>query len=579
MKMLRFNRRDFLQYCALLSSGLLAPRSLRAAASASVPHMNWTPAPGSSTIRFEDITAKSGLDFTTNSCMTPNKNQPETMVGGVGMIDYDNDGYMDLFFVNGADLPSLKKNDPKYYNRLFHNNRDGTFTDVTEKAELFGDGYDMGVAVGDFDNDGWPDIFVASVTKNRLYRNNHDSTFSDVTDKAGVGMPMYKNEKMWSAAAAWVDYDNDGKLDLFVSNYCRWHVNGDPVCMGGGRLRSYCHPKFYEPLPNTLYHNNGDGTFTDVSEKTGISKVLGKGMGVGLNDYDGDGFIDIFVANDNMPNSLFHNLKGKSFEEVALDVGVAYAETGKAVSGMGAEFRDLDNDGLPDIWHTATELETFPLFRNIGNGMFVDVTGKSGLARYTLEMSGWGNGVGDFDNDGLKDLIVGRGNVLDNISDFSERTFGEPLSIFRNIGGMKFEEVSTEKDAANQVRLPYRGVVIGDLFNSGHLDVVTSALNSKARVLRNTSTDSNNWIKLQLVGTKSNKMGIGAQLKLTTDDGSTQYDVVSTSAGYQASRDPRAHFGLGPFTTAKQLEIKWPSGIHQVVKDLPANKIHKIEEA
>jgi hypothetical protein len=579
MKKLHFDRRDFLRYSALLSSGLLAPRCVRGAATGAALRMNWAPAPGSSTIHFEDITAKTGIDFTTNSCMTPNKNQPETMVGGVGMIDYDNDGYMDLFFANGADLPSLTKNAPKYYNRLFHNNRDGTFTDVTDKSGVQGEGYDMGVAVGDFDNDGWPDIFIASVTKNHLYRNNHDGTFTDVTDKAGVGLPMYKNEKMWSAAAAWVDYDNDGKLDLFVSNYCRWHVNGDPVCMSGGRERAYCHPKFYEPLPNTLYHNNGDGTFTDVSEKTGIAKVLGKGMGVGLNDYDGDGFIDIFVANDNMPNSLFHNLKGKSFEEVALDVGVAYAETGKAVSGMGAEFRDIDNDGLPDIWHTATELETFPLFRNIGNGMFVDITGKSGLARYTLEMSGWGNGVGDFDNDGLKDLIVGRSNVLDNISDFSERTFSEPLSIFRNMGSMKFEEVSTEKDSPTQMRLPYRGIVIGDLLNTGHLDVVTTALNNKARVLRNSTSNSNNWIKFQLVGTKSNKMAIGAQLKVTTDDGSNQYDVISASAGYQASRDPRAHFGLGPFTSVKQVEIKWPSGIHQVVKDLPANQIHKIEEA
>jgi len=548
-------------------------------ASAAPLHMRWTPAPGSSTISFEDITGKSGVDFKTDSCPTPNKNQPETMVGGVGLIDFDNDGYLDLFFVNGAAIPSLKKDSPKYYNRLYRNNRDGTFTDVTEKAGLAGDGYDMGVAVGDFDNDGWPDIFVASVTKNCLYRNNHDGTFTDVTDKAGVGMPMYKGEKMWSAAAGWVDYDNDGKLDLFVSNYCRWHVNGDPVCMSGGRERAYCHPKFYEPLPCSLYHNNGDGTFTDVSEETGISKVLGKGMGIGFNDYDGDGFIDIFVANDNMPNSLFHNLKGKAFEEVALDSGVAYAESGKAVSGMGAEFRDLDNDGLPDIWHTATELETFPLFRNIGKGMFVDFTGRSGLARYTLEMSGWGDAVADFDNDGLKDLLVARGNVLDNISDFSPRTFAEPLSIFRNLGGMKFEDVSKQAGPAIELAMPYRGCVIGDLFNSGNLDIVTTALSSPARILRNVTGKSGNWVKFQLVGTKSNRMGIGAQLKVTTDDGSSQYDVVSTSAGYQSSRDHRAHFGIGPFKTLKEVEIKWPSGIRQVLKNVPANQIHRIEES
>jgi enediyne biosynthesis protein E4 len=531
-----------------------------------------------SPIRFEDITAQSGLQFFTDSSPTPNKNQPETMVSGVGLIDYDNDGYLDIFFINGAAIPSLKKESPKYYNRLFHNNHDGTFTDVTEKAGLIGDGYDMGVAIGDFDNDGWEDIFVASVTKNHLYRNNHDGTFTDVTDKAGVGSPMYKGEKMWAAAAGWVDYNNDGKLDLFVSNYCRWAVNKDPVCLSGGRLRAYCHPKFYEPLPSTLYRNNGDGTFTDVSDETGISKKLGKGMGVAFNDYDGDGYIDIFVANDNMPNSLFHNIAGKRFEEMAMDAGVAYPENGKAVSGMGAEFRDLDNDGLPDIWHTATELETFPLFHNRGNGIFIDETGRSGLARPTLEMSGWSNGVADFDNDGLKDLFVARGNVLDNIAEFSNRTYAEPNSIFRNLGKMNFEEVTAQAGPAMQVSEPYRGAVIGDLFNDGHMDLVVTVLNGNARILRNVTANYNNWIAFTLVGTKSNSMAIGAQVKITTGDGKSQYDVVSTSAGYGASRDPRPHFGLGPFKTVKQVEIRWPSGVHQVLKDLPANQFHRILE-
>jgi enediyne biosynthesis protein E4 len=532
----------------------------------------------SSTIRFEDVTSRSGVQFVADSCPTPNKNQPETMISGVGLIDYDNDGYLDIFFINGAALPSLKKESSKYYNRLFHNNHDGTFTDVTEKAGLAGDGYDMGVAVGDFDNDGWEDIYVASVTKNHLYRNNGDGTFTDVTDKAGVGTPTYKGQKMWSAAAGWVDYNNDGKLDLFVSNYCKWEVNKDPVCLSGGRLRAYCHPKFYEPLPSTLYRNNGDGTFTDVSEETGISKHLSKGMGIGFNDYDGDGFTDIFVANDNMPNALFHNLKGKAFEEVAMDAGVAYSENGKAVSGMGAEFRDLDNDGLPDIWHTATELETFPLFRNRGNGIFIDVTGRSGLARPTLQMSGWSNGVADFDNDGLKDLFVARGNVLDNIAEFSSRTYGEPNSIFRNMGKMTFQDVTAQAGPDMQISEPYRGAAIGDLDNDGRLDMVVTVLNAKARILRNVSSNSNNWVTFKLVGTHSNRMAIGAQLKLTTEDGNSQYDIVSTSAGYGASRDPRAHFGLGAFKTVKQLEIRWPGGTRQVLKDLPANKIHRIEE-
>ena len=533
---------------------------------------------GSSNIRFEDITAQSGLQFVVNNSASGNKNQPETMISGIALIDYDNDGFLDIYLVNGASIPSLKKDSPKFYNRLFHNNHDGTFTDVTEKAGVAGEGYDMGAAIGDFDNDGREDIFVASVTKNRLYHNNGDGTFTDVTEKAGLDNPMFKGERMWAAAAAWVDYNNDGKLDLFVANYCRWQVNKDPVCMNGGRLRAYCHPKFYESLPSTLYRNNGDGTFTDVSQEMGITGKVGKGMGIGINDYDGDGYMDIFVANDNMPNSLFHNLKGKGFEEVAMDAGVAYSESGKAVSGMGAEFRDLDNDGLPDIWHTATELETFPLFQNHGNGIFLDVTGRSGLARSTLPMSGWANGVADFDNDGLKDLFVARGNVLDNIQEFSSRTYAEPNSVFRNLGQMKFEDVSAETGPAMQVAAPYRGAAIGDLFNTGHMDLVVTSLNGNARILRNTTSNGNHWVAFKLVGTKSNKMAIGAQVKITTPDGKSQYDIVSTSAGDGDSRDPRAHFGLASFTTLKEVDIRWPSGVHQVLKDVPADQIHRVVE-
>lgn len=567
----------YLRGC-LIFAAVLAVAQTKPAERAKLPQANHAATNAASTIRFEDITSTSGLDFFADSSPTPNKNQPETMLSGVGLIDYDNDGYLDIFLINGASIPSLKKDSPKFYNRLYHNNHDGTFTDVTEKAGLLGDGFDMGIAVGDYDHDGWPDIYVASVTKNHLYHNNHDGTFTDVTDQAGVGSPTYQGEKMWSAAAGWFDYNNDGKLDLFVSNYCKWEVNKDPVCLSGGRLRAYCHPKFYEPLPSTLYRNNGDGTFTDVSDETGISKKLGKGMGVAFNDYDGDGFTDIFVANDNMPNSLFHNIDGKKFEEVAMDAGVAYAENGKAVSGMGVEFRDLDNDGLPDIWHTATELETFPLFRNRGHGIFLDVTGRSGLARPTLEMSGWSNGVADFDNDGLKDLFVARGNVLDNIAEFSSRTYGEPNTVFRNLGNMTFEDVSSQAGPALKVKEPYRGAVIGDLFNDGHMDIIVTVLNGKAKILRNVTANSNNWVAFQLVGTKSNSMGIGAQIKITTADGKSQYDIVSTSAGYGASRDPRAHFGLGPFKSVKQVAIRWPSGIHQILRDVPADQILRVEE-
>ena len=480
-------------------------------------------------IVFEEIADRSGLKFASDSSPTPNKNQPETMVAGIALLDYDNDGFLDIYFVNGAAIPSLEKESPKYWNRLFHNNHDGTFTEVTAKA--------------------------------------------------GVGGGMLDGKKMWTVGAGWLDYDNDGKLDLFLSNYCKWEVNKDPVCLSGGRLRAYCHPNQYESLPNTLYHNNGDGTFTDVSVETGIAKHKGKGMGVVFNDFDGDGFVDVFVANDNAPNMLFHNLGGKRFEEVALDAGVAYTETGKAVSGMGAEFRDLDNDGLPDIWHTAIELETFPMFRNRGKGVFVDVTSRSGVGRESLQMSGWSNGVADFDNDGWKDLFVARSNVLDNVHEFSARTYPEPNGLFRNLGKMTFQSVGAQAGPDFQALGVHRGAAIGDIDNDGRMDIIVSVLNGPAKYYHNISPKSGNWVAFKLVGSKSNRMGIGAQLKLTSEDGSVQYDIASTSSGYAASSDPRVHFGLGAAKRVRELEIRWPSGIRQVIKDLEASQLHTIEEA
>ncbi|MGB9610583.1 MAG: FG-GAP repeat domain-containing protein, partial [Bryobacteraceae bacterium] len=304
-------------------------------------------------IVFEDIAAKTGLNFRADSCPTPNKNQPETMLAGVALLDYDGDGWLDIYLVNGAAIPSLEKESPKYFNRLFRNNGDLTFADVTEKAGVAGSGYGMGAAVGDYDNDGWPDLYVANVNGNELFHNNGDGTFTNVTARAGVAGGVRNGRKMWTVAAGWFDYDNDGRLDLFLSNYCVWEPNKDPFCGPSRQVRAYCHPRFYEPLPNTLYHNNGDGTFTDVSGQTGIARHLGKGMGVTFADYDGDGYTDVFVANDTMPNVLFHNIGGRRFEESALLLGVAMTEDSRVLSGMGADFRDVDNDGRPDIWHTA----------------------------------------------------------------------------------------------------------------------------------------------------------------------------------------------------------------------------------
>src|SRR5216684_1212310 len=325
----------------------------------------WSGLPAPAGIRFEETAEKAGLHFVTANSPTPNKNQIETMVAGVALLDYDRDGYLDIYLVSGAAIPSLKKESSVFWNRLFHNNHDGTFTDVTEKA--------------------------------------------------GVPGAELDGRKMWSAGAGWFDYNNDGLLDLFVVNYCKWEVNKDPYCTIGSGTRGYCHPKYYAATHNSLYRNNGDGTFTDVSEQTGIASLYGKGMSVSFADYDGDGFLDAFVANDTTPNFLLHNLGGKRFEEVGETAGVAYGANGAALSGMGADFRDVNNDGLPDIWHTSVEFETFPLYANRGRGDFADLTVASGLARPTSQMSGWGNGIVDLDNDGWKDLFVARSNVLDNI--------------------------------------------------------------------------------------------------------------------------------------------------------------------
>ncbi len=528
-------------------------------------------------IVFEEIAERAGLTFVSDSSPTPNKNQPETMVAGVALFDYDNDGYLDVYVVNGAAIPSLQKESPKYWNRLFHNNHDGTFTDVTEKAGVAGEGYGMGVAIGDYDNDGWPDIYVVNTGKNQLFHNNHDGTFSDVTDKAGVGGGVLDGKKMWSVSAAWVDYNNDGLLDLFVSNYCKWDVNKDPYCGPNPRLRAYCHPNNYANLPNTLYRNNGDGTFTDVSVETGISKFFGKGMGVAIADYDGDGFMDIFVANDNRPNFLFHNLGGKKFEEVALESGVAYTQNGSAISGMGADFKDVFNDGRPDIWHTAVENESFPLFQNMGEGQFVEKTSQAQLAG-TRGMSGWGNGIFDFDNDGWKDLFVARSNVLDNIAQFSNRKYEEPNSVFRNLGNGKFKDVSSEAGPDFQMAAAHRGVAFGDMDNDGRIDAVVTVLNGKVKYFHNISKNSNHWILLKLVGKKSNRMGLGAQIRITTDDGKKQYNEATTAVGYACASDSRVHFGLGASKMIREIDIKWPSRIHQVLQNVAADQFLTVEE-
>jgi hypothetical protein len=534
--------------------------------------------PASAPIKFEEIAAKAGLQFVTQNSPTANKNQIETMVAGVGLLDYDGDGYLDIYLVNGAAVPSLKKESPMYWNRLFHNNHDGTFTDVTEKAGVAGAGYGMGVAVGDYDNDGRPDLFLANVTGNQLFHNNGDGTFTDVTAKAGLAGAQMNGKKMWSVGAGWFDYNNDGLLDLFVVNYCVWEVNKDPYCPLKSGVRGYCHPKLYTSLQSTLYRNNGDGTFTDVSKETGIAGHMGKGMSVSFADYDGDGFMDAFVANDTTPAFLFHNLGGKRFEEVGVAAGVAYAPDGSTLSGMGSDFRDVNNDGRPDIWYTAVEHQSFPLLINSGNRDFDDLTLASGL-QPTTEMSGWSNGIYDFDNDGAKDLFVARANVLDNISELTpDRKYPEPNSIFRNLGNGKFQDVSKTAGPDFQLEAPHRGAAFGDLDNDGQVDAVVSSLGGQVKLFHNISNTGNHWVLLKLVGTKSNRMGIGAQIHITTEDGRSQWNEVTTAVGYTSSSDSRVHFGLGANQHIKDMEIRWPSGIKQTMHDLAADRILTIEE-
>jgi hypothetical protein len=531
-------------------------------------------------ITFEEIAGRAGVHFTTDSSPTPARHQPETLPGGVALLDYDGDGYLDIYFVNGAEMPSLVKRGPQFRNRLYRNNGNLTFTDVTDKAGLGGAGYGIGVAVGDYDNDGRPDLFVTTVKGNQLFHNNGDGTFTDVTAKAGVVGGIYKSKRMWSIAAAWLDYNNDGLLDLFVSNYCRWDPDTEQACFANGRngARIICDPRYCDPLPNMLYRNNGNGTFTDVSAQTGIAEHLGRGMGVAIADYDGDGYTDIFVANDNAANQLFHNIHGERFEEVGLDAGVALGEDGNVLSGMGADFRDVRNTGLPDIWMTAIEKQTFPLFRNLGQGRVAVKTTAAALGMDTFEMSGWGNGIGDFDNDGWKDLFVARANVDENVHLFSPRTFEEPNTVFRNLGSGKFENVSATAGPDFQVAAGHRGLALGDLDNDGRMDAVVTVLNGPAKIFHNTTKNGNHWILLKLSGTESNRMGIGAKLRVTTADGSVQYNHVTTSVGYASSSDSRVHFGLGANSAVKEIQISWPSGIRQVLRDVAADRVVAVTE-
>jgi enediyne biosynthesis protein E4 len=539
--------------------------------------LGWAAGSTRAQIRFEDTAARSGLKFELHNGAAGKFHQPELMVGGVAVLDFDNDGCMDIFFANGAAMPSLKKSGPEYFNRLFRNNCDGTFSDVTQKAGVAGEGYSIGIAVADYDNDGNPDIFVAGVNRNILYRNRGDGTFEDVTEKARLSGVDPRYGKLWSVAAAWVDVDNDGWLDLAVSNYVQWDPAIEPACGSAGRPL-YCHPKAYHDTPSQLFRNNHDGTFTDITQSSGIGAQLGKGMGVAVADYDGDGLMDIFVANDSVPNFLFHNLGHGKFEEAGMLAGVALNDDGQPVAGMGADFRDFDNDGRPDLLVTAMINNTFPLFRNTGSApAFEDATVRSGLAIATRMLTGWSAGLYDFDNDGFKDIFTADAHfpALDLLLGTAPAL---PNSVFRNQGDGTFKDVSKSAGADFQVAGQHRGVAFADFDNDGRVDAVVSNVNGPARLFHNVTPNAGHWLALKLVGRSSNRDGIGAKVTVSLAGARKLYNHVTTSVGYASSSEPLVRFGLGKETAAAQIRIVWPSGSVQELRDVKGDRILKVHE-
>lgn len=531
-------------------------------------------------IIFQDVRVSAGIDFTLQAHPTAHKYLIETMGGGVAVLDFDNDGLLDVFFVNGAPLhgtPSISTiSGPKTLvnaNRLYRGKGDGTFADVTRSAGLEGKGYGMGVATGDYNNDGYVDLYVTTLGRNYLYRNNGAGTFTDVTEQAEV------QGGDWSVSSVFLDYDHDGFLDLYVVRYVDWSFDNNPHCGDQNPgFRSYCHPDRFNGIPDILYRNKGDGTFTDVSVKAGIALPSGKGLGIAIADHNRDGWIDIYVANDSVQSFLFENNKDGTFTEIGLLAGVGYNSDGKTFAGMGVDFQDYDDDGYPDVVITDLSNETYMLYRNNADGTFTDVRYSSGIGEATMLYSGWGVRFFDYDNDGRKDIFTANSHVMDNVNLYHKNIYyRQPMLLFRNLGSGKFQNVSSRGGEVFKIPLAARGLATGDFDNDGDLDVVISVLNAHPLILKNQGGNRNNWIGVSLAGTKSNRSGIGSLVKLTAG-GKTQYAWASTGASYLSASDPRVHFGLGRTRLIERLEVLWPSGISQVLTDLSTNQILRIEE-
>jgi enediyne biosynthesis protein E4 len=534
------------------------------------------PAVSTASPLFTDITQASGISFQHKASHTAKKYLLETMGSGVALFDYDNDGRLDVFLVNGAklndpetlhDVP--KKTGPTYLNRLYHQRQDGSFEDVTLKAGVGGSGYGMGAAVGDYDNDGYEDLYVTGYGHDTLYHNNGNGTFTDVTTQAGVGASG------WSSSAIWFDFDNDGKLDLVVGRYLNWDFD-DIWC--GQHLpgyRGYCHPTTFKPITLIAYHNDGDGHFSDWTKRVGLDKP-GRALGLAIADYDHDGKTDLFVANDSMLEFLYHN-EGGRFKEEALDAGVSVDGDGNTYAGMGVDFQDYNNDGWSDLAVTSLAGQQYALYDNHHDGTFTYASESAGLGQITAPHSGMGILFVDYDNDGWKDLIATQGHVLDNIQlTHPDQRYLEPLLLAHNEAN-HFVDVGKQAGAIFRKPLAGRGLAVGDINNDGKMDLVVTTNDGPAYLLRNDTTGGNHWILLNLVGHTSNRDGIGAVVKVTTSTGE-QYRTVSTGSSYLSASDKRVHFGLGVDSVARKIEIDWPSGIVQTLRDVRGDQILRVDE-
>jgi hypothetical protein len=525
-------------------------------------------------VTFTDIAMTAGITFVHDNAATPEKYLIESMGAGCAWIDYDQDGFMDLYLVNGA---ATKIYTPKQPLRgaLYRNKGDGTFTDVTKSAGVGAEGlFGMGVAVGDYDNDGFPDLFVLGYDRCILYHNNGQGTFTDVTARAKV-----ENRGLWASSAAWFDYDNDGRLDLIIANYVDWTPERNFYCGDQGPgMRSYCHPNVFHGQPAALFHNNGDGTFTDASQSSGVGPKAANGLGVVTLDYNNDGWQDIFISNDAQPNHLFHNKGDGTFREVGYMSGTAVGGDGQMEAGMGVDAADTTNTGRLDIYITHLDLQLNRFYRNLGDESFTDASLSSKLGNDTYQFSGFGTRFMDYDNDGLTDLFVANGNVMDNVQLYHPNTtYAEPKQMFRNIGRGKFENVSTKLGPDMEKPHVSRGCASGDFDNDGDLDVLVSACGGKPQLFRNDGGNANHWLEILLIGTKSNRDGVGARVKVTAGDLAV-YDQRKGGMSYQSAQDPRLHFGLGERTTVDTVEIVWPSKEVTKLEKLKSDQIITVKE-